>query len=184
MKSSSRDRGQIPNPGAIWPTMFFIRRGRSLNQFPLSSTQRPSSLNFGPRSRRWHSPQATPNHPKTTSWIVYPTTVLVLSGAIWLTYDNSRPFRHVVLAGVRCFRVASEPCFPSSTYRGLNCMMPRRGDAKCCGLQIAFLVFIHLGERPSEGLLSMSRAECPSRSRGASRKRGCASVSCGCSNCH
>ena len=45
---------------------------------------------------------------KSKSWILYPVSVLGLGAASWIAYENIQPFRHTVLAGVRCSRVAGE----------------------------------------------------------------------------
>ncbi|KAF5385816.1 hypothetical protein D9615_002577 [Tricholomella constricta] len=42
---------------------------------------------------------------KSSGWAVYPASLLVLGGAGWVAYENSQPFRHTLLAVMRCSRV-------------------------------------------------------------------------------
>lgn len=66
-----------------------------------------------PRSRNWRSGSnafstsapTPPTSKRTSPWISYPATLLLLSGATWYAYENYQPFRHTVLAVVRCSRV-------------------------------------------------------------------------------
>jgi aarF domain-containing kinase len=52
--------------------------------------------------------------PTSKSWIFYPASVLILGGASWYAYKNVQPFRHSVLATIRCSRVAGEsPKWPA-----------------------------------------------------------------------
>ena len=44
-------------------------------------------------------------------WKLYVACATVLGGTCYVTYENSRPFRHAVLAIVRCSRVAGEDSF-------------------------------------------------------------------------
>ena len=66
------------------------------------------------RQLRTIRPSNTPNNSgysrwsKTSSWIFYPTCVAILGAACFVTYQTSQPFRHGVLALVRCSRVAGE----------------------------------------------------------------------------
>lgn len=46
--------------------------------------------------------------PKSKPWVLYPVSVLLLGGASWVAYENVQPFRHTLLASVRCSRVAGE----------------------------------------------------------------------------
>lgn len=51
----------------------------------------------------------TPNLTKRTTaspWILYPGTVLLLAGAGYVAYESYQPFRHALLAVVRCSRIA------------------------------------------------------------------------------
>jgi aarF domain-containing kinase len=54
--------------------------------------------------------------PKSKSWVLYPASVLVFGGASWYAYENVQPFRHSVLAAVRCSRVAGE----SQKWKAVN----------------------------------------------------------------
>lgn len=66
-----------------------------------------------PRSRTWGSGYSTsapvtPPPKRISSWISYPATLLLLSGGTWYAYENYQPFRHTVLAVVRCSRVGGK----------------------------------------------------------------------------
>lgn len=65
-------------------------------------TIRPSNTHNNSGYSRWS---------KTRSWIFYPTCVAILGAACFVTYQTSQPFRHGVLALVRCSRVAGELLF-------------------------------------------------------------------------
>ena len=43
---------------------------------------------------------------KTGPWIFYPTCAVIFGAACFVTYQTSQPFRHSILALVRCTRVA------------------------------------------------------------------------------
>ena len=48
------------------------------------------------------------NKTSPSSWIFYPTCVVIFGAACFVTYQTSQPFRHSVLALVRCSRVAGK----------------------------------------------------------------------------
>ncbi|KAI0785656.1 ABC1 family-domain-containing protein [Abortiporus biennis] len=50
-------------------------------------------------------------------WIAYPTTFILLAGAGFLAYENSQPFRHTVLAVVRCSRIAEAAVLGAIDYK-------------------------------------------------------------------
>ncbi|OBZ67025.1 ABC1 family protein MCP2 [Grifola frondosa] len=54
---------------------------------------------------------------RLNTWIVYPTTLLVLSGAGLLAYETNQPFRHTILAVVRCSRVAEAAILGAIDYK-------------------------------------------------------------------
>ncbi|KAG2345512.1 ABC1-domain-containing protein [Suillus weaverae] len=51
-------------------------------------------------------PKALPKRPREKSWLWYPTTLLALTGAGYYAYENHQPFRHAVLATLRCSQLA------------------------------------------------------------------------------
>jgi hypothetical protein len=55
-------------------------------------------------SHSGHNHHRTPTSP----WIFYPTCAVILGAACFITYQTSQPFRHSVLAALRCSRVAGE----------------------------------------------------------------------------
>ena len=48
---------------------------------------------------------------KTSPWIFYPTCAVIFGAACFVTYQTSQPFRHSVLALVRCSRAAGRCVF-------------------------------------------------------------------------
>ncbi|KAK0226103.1 ABC1 family-domain-containing protein [Armillaria fumosa] len=50
-------------------------------------------------------------------WLVYPATVLGLSGLGYLAYNNSKPFKHTVLAIIRCARVGEAAVLGAIDYK-------------------------------------------------------------------
>ncbi|KAG1775442.1 ABC1 family-domain-containing protein [Suillus placidus] len=52
------------------------------------------------------APKALPKRPREKSWLWYPTTLLALTGAGYYAYENHQPFRHAVLATLRCSQLA------------------------------------------------------------------------------
>lgn len=61
-----------------------------------------------PPRRNLTTLNAAPNTPrsKLKPYITVPATLLVAGGIGYVTYENYQPFRHTVLAVVRCSRVA------------------------------------------------------------------------------
>lgn len=53
-------------------------------------------------------PSASSKPQRLNSWLAYPTSVLLLAGAVFAAYENYQPFRHTVLAVARCSRIAGE----------------------------------------------------------------------------
>jgi aarF domain-containing kinase len=69
-----------------------------------------ASRNSGLRLR-WHSKLSSSHQQwRPNPWIIYPTTLLLISGAGLVAYGKFQPFRHIVLASVRCSRVAGWFC--------------------------------------------------------------------------
>ena len=76
--------------------------------------------------------QGSHQTPKSTrQWLVVPATLVLFSGAGYLTYQHYQPFRHLVLAAARCSRVAGDP-FPLFDIRGVShTLYDRRGITRC-----------------------------------------------------
>lgn len=82
----------------------------SVHKVSLSGTRKlPRKLklaNFG--ARRSQSSSTSPKdtiRSKVNPWIAWPTTIVVLVGAGVVAYETYQPFRHTVLAVVRCSRI-------------------------------------------------------------------------------
>lgn len=103
------------------PPMFLLRRCSALH---LRRPQQPTIHAFRNFTRcttpplsqhtRLLSARAAGNSSqqvKVSAWIVAPATLLLLGGAGVLVYEYNQPFRHTVLAVVRCSRVAGS-CIP------------------------------------------------------------------------
>ena len=96
--------------------MFSLRRSPLLSH----SRYRPTCLcpNLCWRQTRW---LRTIKHPdthstdsswsKTGPWIIYPTCAVIFGAACFVTYQTSQPFRHSLLAFLRCSRVAGKMYF-------------------------------------------------------------------------
>ncbi|KIK67397.1 hypothetical protein GYMLUDRAFT_217651 [Collybiopsis luxurians FD-317 M1] len=67
-------------------------------------TKRPLTKPFWPSKDRTYSSKSTKSN--RSPWLVYSAAILLVTGSGTLAYYNSRSFRHAVLAGVRCSRVA------------------------------------------------------------------------------
>ncbi|KAH7927157.1 ABC1-domain-containing protein [Leucogyrophana mollusca] len=57
------------------------------------------------------------NRPDPRPWVVYPATLLLLSGVGYIAYDQYQPFRHTILAAVRCSRVAEAAIAGAIDYK-------------------------------------------------------------------
>ncbi|KAG6850144.1 hypothetical protein H0H93_000529 [Arthromyces matolae] len=53
----------------------------------------------------------------TRPWIIYSASAFLLGGAGWIAYNNSKPFRHTVLAAVRCSRVGVAAILGAVDYK-------------------------------------------------------------------
>jgi aarF domain-containing kinase len=60
---------------------------------------------------------------KTSPWIFYPTCAVIFGAACLVAYQTSQPFRHSVLAVVRCSRVASKCVFCHKATLGTNAVV-------------------------------------------------------------
>ncbi|KAG5651876.1 hypothetical protein H0H81_007096 [Sphagnurus paluster] len=67
--------------------------------------------------RRIGSPNNSGTPPSRKRWLFYPTSVLVLGGLGWAAYENSQPFRHTILAIVRCSRVGRAAVLGAIDYK-------------------------------------------------------------------
>ncbi|THH05523.1 hypothetical protein EW146_g9881 [Bondarzewia mesenterica] len=50
-------------------------------------------------------------------WLAYTAAIVFASGSSWALYENYQPFRHTVLAGVRCSRVAEAAVLGAIDYK-------------------------------------------------------------------
>lgn len=71
-------------------------------------------------------------------WILYPATALLLGGAGYVAYENYQPFRHTLLAVVRCSRIA-RMCTISFWYTA-----DRRHEVRCAANLLAEYSFIQV----------------------------------------
>jgi aarF domain-containing kinase len=97
----------------------------SLRRVPLLSRSRPCcptllSPYLYRRQTRWLQTIEPPNThkssgysgwSKTSPWIFHPSCAVIFGAACFVTYQTSQPFRHSVLAVVRCSRVAGKCSF-------------------------------------------------------------------------
>ncbi|KAG6844706.1 hypothetical protein H0H87_004582 [Tephrocybe sp. NHM501043] len=68
-------------------------------------------------SRRPGSPFKAPASSLARLWARHPAPILLLAGAGWVAYETSQPFRHVVLAVVRCSRVGVAAALGAIDYK-------------------------------------------------------------------
>lgn len=98
-------------------SMFLLRRCSALHlrrpQQPptpalrkLAWCTRPRPLSQHPRLISTRAAGDSSQQRKVSGWIVAPVSLLLLGGAGVLVYEYNQPFRHTVLAVVRCSRVA------------------------------------------------------------------------------
>ncbi|KAF8161107.1 ABC1 family-domain-containing protein [Crassisporium funariophilum] len=80
-----------------------VQPGRLTQRRYLRTVELPHS---GYRSKSIRSP-----------WILYPTCAVILGAACLVTYQTSQPFRHGVLAVVRCSRVAGAVILSAIDYK-------------------------------------------------------------------
>ncbi|KAH8107866.1 ABC1-domain-containing protein [Cristinia sonorae] len=89
----------------------YIGRGR-LSRFPserrLQYTTSTPNLDAGSSSR--------PSR-RVNPWLAWPTTIVLFAGASVVAYENYQPFRHTVLAVVRCSRIAEAAVFGAVDYK-------------------------------------------------------------------
>ncbi|KAK7687101.1 hypothetical protein QCA50_009602 [Cerrena zonata] len=94
----------------------------SVHKISLSGTRKlPHKLklaNFG--ARRSQSSSTSPKdtiRSKVNPWIAWPTTIVVLVGAGVVAYETYQPFRHTVLAVVRCSRIGEAAVLGAFDYK-------------------------------------------------------------------
>ncbi|KAJ8587450.1 ABC1-domain-containing protein [Rhizopogon salebrosus TDB-379] len=68
-------------------------------------------------NKRLASSQALPKRPRRNLWLIYPTTLLALSGVAYYAYEQHQPFRHAVLATLRCSLVAEAAISGAIDYK-------------------------------------------------------------------
>ncbi|KAF9475536.1 ABC1-domain-containing protein [Pholiota conissans] len=67
-----------------------------------------------------YSPSGHSRHSQETAkspWILYPTYAIILGVSSYITYKTSQPFRHTVLAALRCSRVAEAAITSAVDYK-------------------------------------------------------------------
>ncbi|KAF8070118.1 ABC1 family-domain-containing protein [Lyophyllum atratum] len=81
---------------------------------------------FQPQCRHLRTPRRPWNHTSNalsrsrlprSPWIFYPASLLILGGAGWVAYENSKTFRYTVLAVVRCSRVGGAAVLGAIDYK-------------------------------------------------------------------
>lgn len=80
----------------------------SSRSFPRSqkSFVRRDNIDIHKRLASSDTPQTLPKRPRGKSWLRYPATLLALTGVGYYAYENHQPFRHAVLATLRCSQLA------------------------------------------------------------------------------
>lgn len=80
----------------------------SSRSFPRSQKLFVRRNNFDIHKRLASSdtPRTLPKRPRGKSWLRYPATLLALTGVGYYAYENHQPFRHAVLATLRCSQLA------------------------------------------------------------------------------
>lgn len=80
----------------------------SSRSFPRSqkSFVRRNNIDIHKRLASSDTPQTLPKRPRGKSWLRYPATLLALTGVGYYAYENHQPFRHAVLATLRCSQLA------------------------------------------------------------------------------
>ncbi|OSD01357.1 ABC1-domain-containing protein [Trametes coccinea BRFM310] len=107
--------------------MFTLRRSGTLHLWRTSSPLNLRSSHLA-RCTSWPKGQptrsfsagsavSTSSPVKASGWLVLPATLLVLGGAGVVAYNYSQPFRHTVLAVVRCSRVAEAAVLGAIDYK-------------------------------------------------------------------
>ncbi|KAI0063635.1 ABC1-domain-containing protein [Artomyces pyxidatus] len=64
-----------------------------------------------------HVKHAPLKQPRVQPWVAYSTALVLVSGATWIAYESVEPFRHSVLAVVRCSRVAEAAVLGAIDYK-------------------------------------------------------------------
>jgi aarF domain-containing kinase len=111
-------------------------------------------------NQRWNSKTSRHQHWRPNPWLVYPTALLLFSGAGLIAYWNYQPFRYVVLASVRCSRVAGRYFFSSVSIA--HFMLCNRVGAAILGAVDYKRTFAHDYRSDDERLSAYS--ECHKRS--------------------
>ncbi|KIJ61310.1 hypothetical protein HYDPIDRAFT_137889 [Hydnomerulius pinastri MD-312] len=91
----------------------------NLNLKPSSQSLQHSSIRIRIKSptRSFSTPPPRPNSRRAKSWLLLPTTTLLLGGAGYIAYEHYQPFRHAVLAVARCSRVAEAALLGAIDYK-------------------------------------------------------------------
>ncbi|KZT10976.1 ABC1-domain-containing protein [Laetiporus sulphureus 93-53] len=101
--------------------MFSLARKRLQAQYLFHPAPRVAARRLQPhvlKSCRCQSTNVAPERPRLPrpkAWFICSATLLVLSGASYVAYKRYQPFRHTILAVVRCSRVATEAAVLGAT---------------------------------------------------------------------
>ncbi|KAI0318269.1 ABC1-domain-containing protein [Amylostereum chailletii] len=99
--------------------MLHIARGYGASLFRPLHFQSRTFTRWRPRIQpRPHTKfRASADQAYINPWLVYPTALVVVTGVAWGSYENFQPFRHTVLATVRCTRVAEAAVAGAIDYK-------------------------------------------------------------------
>jgi aarF domain-containing kinase len=93
--------------------MFIIPRGHRSQSLLHLLALRPPCIKPIQRSLSTEAPASSSSSKKCQRCLLYPVAALLLGGVGYVAYEKRQPFRHAVLAVVRCSRVARTSAVPS-----------------------------------------------------------------------
>ncbi|KAK0485981.1 ABC1-domain-containing protein [Armillaria novae-zelandiae] len=96
--------------------MLLLRRQCIIHSQRVLYPLRPASRDIWTTSARLRRRTSEPGGGRNR-WLVYPATILGLSGLGYLAYNNSKPFKHTVLAIIRCARVGEAAVLGAIDYK-------------------------------------------------------------------
>ncbi len=104
-------------------------------------------------------------------WIFYPTCAVILGTACFVAYETSQPFRHTVLAVVRCSRVAGIYGSAGSHSIPTEYIFCRCCNAQCHRLQDDNGQVVRIGGRGERCIFRVPRSKCEASFEGSLGKR-------------
>ena len=137
--------------------MQFLSRGllRSRHSLPASSSLSNRFLSRWPS--RFIKPRKARQPSNGKPWLAYASAFALISGSSWVAYENYQPFRHALLAAVRCSRVAGMSIL--ALFKLRKCLigwMLNRGRYRwCCRLQVHIRTDLCVGKRAVTRVLPM-----------------------------